>query len=96
MALGARRECLPGNQGDLMGQAMLRVNYAVDSALGNHISALVEVRHAGCAPEKRGLSFRESRLKVIDARARDGVGTLSRAAEVLGAMVSVEGELILV
>src|SRR5689334_22913253 len=53
MALAAGRESLSANQGDLMGQAMLRVDHAVDPALGDRLRALIEVCHTGCAPEKR-------------------------------------------
>jgi hypothetical protein len=70
MALGARRKSLSANQSDLMGQAVLRVDYAVDPALGDRVRALIEICHAGCAPEKR-IAFRDFLLKVIDARPID-------------------------
>jgi hypothetical protein len=45
-----------------MGQAVLRVDYAIDPALGDCIRALIEICHAGCAPEKR-IGFRDFLLK---------------------------------
>src|SRR3954468_17776400 len=60
MAFAARREGLPPDQGYLMGQTMLRVNHALNSAFGDEGRAFKKFSHMMCTFEQP--SVRESRL----------------------------------